>query len=334
VPSSRTDGLFPPRSGAGRPPLGLGTAPLAGLYSEVGDEQALATIEVAYELGVRVFDTAPLYGHGLGEARLGQALGHRERDFVLSTKVGRLLRASGPVDTTQVIDGKPLYAGTPSVNPVIDFSAAGVRASLDESRARLGIDEIDLVYIHDPDLRQRQAIEEAYPALARMRDAGEVRAIGVGVNQHELLCTLAREGDFDYFLLAGRYTLLDSSAAAELLPLCLERGIGVIAAGVFNSGVLATPERHGRYDYRPASDAILARVDALKAVCRSHGVPLKAAALQFPAAHPAIVSVVVGARSGSEIRENAAMYEFPIPGGLWRDLKRRGLIPEDAPVGV
>lgn len=282
--------------------LGLGTAPLAGLYDAVDEETAHAVVERAWELGIRRFDTAPYYGSGLAERRVGAVLERKPRnDFVISTKVGRRLRpdASG-------WDGA-----------YFDFSADGALRSLEESIDRLGLDRVDLVLIHDPDDHYDEAVAGAYRALARLRDEGVVNAIGVGMNQSELLCRFARETDPDCFLVAGRYTLLDRSAADELLPLCEERGIEVIAGGVFNSGVLAGGTT---FDYEAAPPGVVARVEELRAICARHGVPLQAAAVRFPARHPAVTSVLVGCRTPDEVTEDVRLFELDIPDALWREL--------------
>lgn len=312
--------------------LGLGTAALGGLYQAVSDEDAKETIDVAYDLGVRLFDTAPLYGSGLAEKRTGDGLRGRPHDYVLSTKVGRLLREDAPADPTQQHDGEPFYPGAPSVNPLVDFSAAGVEQSLVESRERLGIDEIDVVYIHDPELRPDTALGEAFPTLAAMRAAGELTAIGVGSRDAGILARFARTVDCDCILLAGRYTLLDTSAAEPLLPLCLEREIDVVAGGVFNSGILAQPQPGARFEYIPAPDAIVERARALDDVCRRFDVPLAAAAMQFTAAHPAVSAILVGARSAAEMRRAAELFALAIPEALWAELKRRLLLPGNVPV--
>lgn len=297
--------------------LGLGTAPLGGLFDEVSDEAAAATVERAHALGWRLFDTAPLYGYGLAEQRTGRALSTKPRDgFVLSTKVGRLL-VSAEVDT-QLGPGEAIFLGAPPLVPRFDFSADGVMRSLRESIERLGIDRVDVVYIHDPDDHHEPALREALPALVQLRTEGVISAVGAGMNQTQMLCEFAKEGDFDCFLVAGRYTLLDRSAEQDLLPLCEQRGIGVVCGGVFNSGVLAAGET---YDYAPASSQIVSRVRHLEAVCDRYGVPLKAAAIQFPLTHPAVTCVVVGARSREEVDENDAMFSWAIPDQLWRDLE-------------
>jgi D-threo-aldose 1-dehydrogenase len=307
--------------------IGLGGAPIGGLFSAVDEDAALATIDTAYARGLRLFDTAPLYGHGLSEQRLGRVLASRPRDdFVLATKVGRLLRP----DVTP--DHDTLFRGTPPVGPVFDFSYDGALRSIDESLERLGLDRVDIVHVHDPDDHYDEALRGAFPALARLRDEGAISAVGAGMNQVEMLERFAREADFDCFLVAGRYTLLDQSALTTLLPLCVERGIGVIIGGVYNSGILAGPSAGSTFDYHPAPPNWLERALALEAACNGHDVPLKAAALQFPLAHPAVSSMLLGARSSEELDESVELLSVEIPGDLWADLRRAGLLPEDAPV--
>jgi D-threo-aldose 1-dehydrogenase len=306
--------------------LGLGTAPLAGLYEEVAEEQALQVIERAWETGIRHFDTAPLYGHGHAEIRLGKALHDKPRDeFVLASKVGRLLRADAPPEPGQ------LFRGVPAVNPVFDFSYDGVMRSVDESLERLQLERIDILHIHDPDNHFEEALHGAYRALDRLRSEGVIRAVGAGMNQAEMLVRFAREGNFDCFLLAGRYTLLDQVAIKELLPLCVERGIAIIAAGVYNSGILADPKPGARYNYVPAPQELLERARRIRAVCDRHGVPLKAAAIQFPPAHPAVGCVVVGCRSVAQLDESREMFELEIPPALWQDLRAEGLLQKGVP---
>jgi D-threo-aldose 1-dehydrogenase len=305
--------------------LGLGTAPIGGLFSEVGENAAKATVEHAYAAGLRFFDTAPLYGHGLSESRLGRVLASRPRDdFVLATKVGRLLRDVRIAEDT-------LYRGTPPVNPIFDFSYDGVLRSVEESLERLGLDRIDVLHIHDPDDHYEEALRGAFPALARLREEGVIGAVGAGMNQVELLERFALEAEFDCFLVAGRYTLLDQSALATLLPLCEERKIGVIIGGVYNSGILADPVPGSTFDYHPASPDVLARAQSLKAVCDRHDMPLMAAALQFPLAHPAVTTVLVGARSTQELDQSLELVTAAIPSDLWAELRREGLLPENAP---
>lgn len=314
------------RGGLELPRLGLGTSALAGLYEAVADDLAAATLARSLGCGIRFFDTAPLYGHGLAEARLGRGLCGVERDsVVVSTKVGRLLRdvpATGDSD----------FRGLPDLNPVFDFSAGGVRRSVEESLTRLGLDRVDILYVHDPDERYDEARSGGLRALVELREEGVVRAIGVGMNQSAMLARFVREVELDCVLLAGRYTLLDQGGLADLLPLCVERGTAVIAGGVFNSGLLADVRPGARFDYRPADTARLDRARALEVVCLRHGVPLKAAAIQFPLHHPAICSVVVGSRTPAEVAENVAMFELELPPDLWRELRSEGLLPDSAPI--
>ncbi len=282
--------------------LGLGTAPLAGLYAPATDEIAHAIVERAWAVGVRFFDTAPYYGSGLAERRLGEALRGRARDeFTVSTKVGRLLRpdASG-------------WEGA-----YFDFSHDAALRSLEQSLERLGLDRVDVALVHDPDDHYDEALRGAFRALRGLREQGVVRAIGVGMNQTGLLARFAHKADPDCFLVAGRWTLLDRSARDELLPLCEERGIRVIAGGVFNSGILAGGTT---FDYEAAPPDILARVRDLDATCARHGVPLAAAAVQFPARHPAVDTVLVGCHSPAEVEEDARLSALELPAELWAEL--------------
>jgi D-threo-aldose 1-dehydrogenase len=288
-------------------PFGLGTAPLGGLYEVVDDETARAVVKRAWELGVRYFDTAPLYGSGNAERRLGTVLRERPRDeFVVSTKVGRLLRP-----------GASEWHAAPPLESYFDFSHDAALRSLEQSLERLGLDRVDIALVHDPDDHYDEALAGAYQALARLRDEGVVRAVGVGMNRTELLCRFAREADPDCFLVAGRYTALDRSAAEELLPLCEERGISVIAGGVFNSGVLAGGDT---FDYEAAPADVLARVESLRETCTRRNVPLPAAAVQFPLRHPAVVSVLVGCRTPQEVEEDVRLSQLQLPQSLWDEL--------------
>jgi D-threo-aldose 1-dehydrogenase len=306
--------------------FGLGTAPLAGLFEEVAEDPAIQVIERAWDRGIRNFDTAPLYGHGLAETRLGKALRDKPRDeFVLATKVGRLLRADAPPEPGQA------FRGTPPVNPMFDFTYDGVMRSVGESLERLQLERIDILHIHDPDNHYDEALHGAYKALDHLRSEGLIRAVGAGMNQAEMLARFAREGNFDCFMLAGRYTLLDQVALDELLPLCVERGVAIIAAGVYNSGILADPKPGSHYNYVAAPEPLLERARKIRTVCDRHGVPLKAAALQFPLGHPAVTCVVVGCRSVAQIDESIQMFELDIPPALWKELKAEGLLQEDAP---
>ena len=296
--------------------LGLGTAPLGGLYACVAHGDALRTIEAAWHAGIRFFDTAPLYGHGLAEMRLGEALANRPRDeYVVATKVGRLLQ---PVTGKATEDRH--YKGTPPVQPVFDFSYDGVLRSVDDSLARLKLDRIDVLHIHDPDDHYDAAVGGAYRALARLRQEGTVGAVGAGMNQWEMLQGFAVQCNFDCFLLAGRYTLLDRSAGESLLPMCERKSISIIAGGVYNSGILADPRPGAKFDYEPAAPALVAEAQRLDRICVAHGVALKAAAIQFPLTHPAVAAVLTGARSAEELRDNVAMFETSLPAALWEAL--------------
>jgi D-threo-aldose 1-dehydrogenase len=287
--------------------LGLGTAPLGGLYQAVDDETAHAVVTRAWELGVRYFDTAPYYGSGNAERRLGSVLRERPRDeFVISTKVGRLLRP-----------GSSEWHGAPALEAYFDFSRDATLRSLEESLERLGLDCVEIALVHDPDDHYDEAISGAYRALAELRDEGVVRAVGVGMNRTELLCRFAREANPDCFLVAGRYTALDRNAAEELLPLCEEHGISVIAGGVFNSGVLAGGDT---FNYEAAPPGVLARVESLRETCARWNVPLPAAAVQFPLRHPAVVSVLVGCRTPQEVEEDVRLSQLELPPALWSEL--------------
>jgi D-threo-aldose 1-dehydrogenase len=306
--------------------FGLGTAPLGGLFEAVDEATGVGVIERAWEAGIRLFDTAPLYGHGLAEMRLGKVLKQKPRDeFTLASKVGRLLRADALPEPGQS------WRGTPPVNPVFDFSYDGVMRSFEESLGRLGLDRIDILHIHDPDNHYDAALAGAYRALDRLRADGVIGAVSAGMNQAEMLTRLAREGDFDCFLLAGRYTLLDQVALKDLLPECIKRGIAIIAGGVYNSGILADPKPGAHYNYQTAPAELLERARQIRDVCARHGVPLKAAATQFPLGHPAVTCVVVGCRNAAQLDESLEMFEFEIPPKLWRDLKAERLLPAEAP---
>ncbi len=317
------------RSGVMVTALGFGGAPIGNLYQAVDDETAAAAVSASWRAGVRFFDTAPHYGLGLSERRLGRALAARPRaGYVVSTKVGRVLapRVGGGTDA----EGFDVPA---THRRIWDFSAEGVRRSLAASLERLGLDRVDVALLHDPDDHWRQAVEEAYPALHELRAAGSVGAIGAGMNQWRMLADLVRRTDLDVVLLAGRYTLLDQSALDVLLPLCAARGVSVIAAGVFNSGLLATavPQFGAPYDYAPGPPALIERARRIAAVCGRHGVTLPQAALAFPGGHPAVASVLVGMRSPAEVARNVALASLPVPADLWAELVEEGLLRPDAP---
>jgi D-threo-aldose 1-dehydrogenase len=316
--------------------LGLGTAPLGGLFRAVAELEAQATLEAAWQAGLRYFDTAPLYGMGLAERRLGAFLRARPREYVLSTKVGRLLRKGAPHHASEFDpQGRPYYHGEAGLSLVYDYSYQGFLRSVEESLGRLGLQRVDILLVHDPDAggsSVRQVMEGGYRALVELKAQRAVGAIGVGMNDATWLAEFARAGEFDLFLVAGRYTLLDQKALQELLPLCRQKGIGVVVGGVYNSGILADPSPGATYDYAPAPPSLLERAQRLKALCERHGVPLKAAAIQFPLGHPAVVSVLTGARSPQEFEENLRMFQTPIPKELWEELRAEGLLAEEVPV--
>ncbi len=308
--------------------LSLGCAPVGNLYAGVDAAVADATLRAAIEAGITFFDTAPLYGVGLSETRVGAVLSTVPREsFRIATKVGRLLEPNAP--------GAPrepsIFEGTPDVHPVFDFTADGVHRSLEASLERLGLDRVDVVHVHDPDDHMDQAINQAYAALRRWRDEGVVGAIGAGMNFSAPLARIVREADVDCVLLAGQYTLLDQTGLDELLPLCVDTGTRVIAAAVFNTGVLADPSDDATFFYSQASPEVLARARAIKAVCAGYDVPLPAAAMQFPLGHAAVETVLVGMRSPEEVTSNTAAFRHPIPPDLWAELKAEGLLPAHVP---
>ncbi|MEV4616071.1 aldo/keto reductase [Kitasatospora sp. NPDC049258] len=310
--------------------LAFGAAGIGNLFAPVSDQDAELAVEAAWRHGVRYFDTAPHYGLGLSERRLAAALrGLPREQYILSTKVGRLLEPSSSVEGDDLAAG---FAVPATHRRRWNFSAHGVRRSIEDSLERLGLDRIDIAYLHDPDDHAHQALTEAYPELERLRAEGVVGAIGIGMNQAELPARFVRDTDIDAVLLAGRYSLLDQRGLTELLPLAAEHGVSVVIGGVFNSGLLADPRPGATFDYAPAPDALLARALELKTVCERHGVPLRAAALRFPFGHPAVASVLVGARSAAEIQDAAAMLHHPVPAALWAELKHRRLLGPDVPV--
>ena len=312
-------------------PYAFGVAPIANLGREISDDAAWGALEAAWDAGIRYFDTAPHYGLGLGERRLGAFLATKPRDeFVLSTKVGRLL-VEGGNGMRQDTDGFDVRT---SIVRRLDYSGDGVRQSLEESLERLGLDRIDVVFVHDPDDHRDEALEGAFPALDALRREGTIVSYGAGMNQGAMLADFVRLTDLDMVMCAGRYTLLEQGPLDDLLPAALERGVSVVAAAVFNSGLLARdrPPADATYNYEPVPAGILARANAIADVCDSHGVPLPAAALQFPLGHPAVATVCTGARSAEQVAANAAQFAVDIPDALWRDLASAGLIRADSPL--
>ncbi|MCZ1003891.1 aldo/keto reductase [Streptomyces mirabilis] len=313
--------------------LSFGAAGIGNLFTAVSDEQAYETVDAAWSGGIRYFDTAPHYGIGLSERRLGTALRDRPRaEYTLSTKVGRLLEPTGAdAGGDDLADG---FAVPATHRRVWDFSAEGVRRGIEASLERLGLDRVDIVYLHDPDDHAEQAFHEGYPALERLRSEGVVGAIGAGMNQAEMLTRFVRDTDVDVVLCAGRYTLLDHDALTELLPAAQERGTSVVIGGAFNSGLLADPRPAATYNYATAPAELLDRALRLKEIAERHGTTLRAAALAFPAAHPAVASVLAGARSAHEVRDCVEQFTTQVPEDFWRELREAKLLPEDAPVPV
>lgn len=317
------------RTGLSVTRLGFGSAEIGGIYSAVSDDAAETIVRHAWDLGVRYFDVAPLYGFGDAERRLGKVLHGFPRDeYVLSTKVGRLIRTIGEDGVDPSSAG---FEGVGSMRARFDYTRDGVVRSVEESLDRLGLDRIDILFIHDPDDHWEAAISEAYPALADLRAQGVVGAIGAGMNQAEMLSRFAREADVDVLLCAGRYTLLDQGALDDLLPICEERSVSIVVGGVMNSGLLVDPNPNSRFNYGAVPAEWLDRALRLKAICDRHGVPLRAAAIQFPLAHPAVASIAAGVRTPSHLDEYPTFMRLAIPGELWSDLRAEGLIHEDAP---
>jgi D-threo-aldose 1-dehydrogenase len=319
--------------------LGFGGASIGNLYTAITNKEAQEVVDAAYDNGIRYFDTAPLYGYGLSERRIGLTLGGRSRDsFVLSTKVGRRLR---PMQPSQV-DGV-IFENVPPFQPYYDYSYDGVMRSVEDSLQRLGLHRIDILFIHDVDSVNQGSVEETesrfrevmdggYRALEQLRSEGSVSAIGVGLNEWEWCQRFAEAGDFDCFLLAGRYTLLEQESLNSFLPLCQRKKISVIIGGPYNTGVLATGAVSGAYyNYAPAPPEILDKVRRMEVICSQHRVSIATAALRFPLGHPAVVSVIPGARSMQEIQDNLDTFTANIPDALWAELKQEGLLQMDAP---
>lgn len=313
--------------------LGFGAATQGGLFQQVGQAESTAVFERAWQAGVRYFDTAPWYGFGLSELRLGEFL--RQLDgWVLSSKVGRLLREGIPPHPSQLYtDGLPVFKTTTPYNVAYDYSYDGFMRSFEESLQRLGVDKIDILFIHDPDVTGRsvrEVMEGGYRALHELREQGLVKAIGAGMNQWEMPLEFAQAGEFDLFLLAGRYTLLEQTSM-PFMDYCAQRGIGVVVGGVYNSGLLADPRPGAHYNYLEASPEVLQRALGIQAVCRRFGLDLKAAAIQFPLAHPAVASVLTAARDVGQLEQNLAAFRAPIPPEFWQALRGEGLLEPSIP---
>jgi D-threo-aldose 1-dehydrogenase len=302
--------------------LALGCAALGGLYRPITRPHAHAALDAAWELGIRHFDTAPHYGAGQSEEYLGEFLRTKPRDaFTVSTKVGRLL-----VDDPMVADGAEGFFGAPARRRIRDYSAAGVRRSLEESLERLRLDRVDIVLVHDPDDHMDEAIGAAVPTLVQLRDEGVVSGFGVGTNEVAVAERFVRETEADHVLIAGRYSLLDRRAEATLLPACADRGVRVLLGGVLNSGLLADPRPGAPFNYAPAPAWLVEAARRMAAACRARGVSLRAAALQFPTRHPAVGAVVTGAATADELRDTHDQLRAPIPDDLWVDLD--ALVPD------
>lgn len=321
--------------------LGFGTAPLGNLYRAISDDDANAILEAAWEGGVRYYDTAPLYGLGLSETRLNRFLRTKPRDeYVLSSKIGRLLQ----VCPHEERNGHGKWFDVPNRKEVFDYTHDGVMRSVEFSLERMGVDRIDVLFAHDIDIFSRgsQEVVDAtldelmnggYKALTRLRDEGTIKAFGAGVNEWQPCQAMAERGDFDLFLLAGRYTLLEQEALESFLPLCEERGIGIVLGGPYNSGILATgPVSGAMYNYDPAPEQVLKKVGEIEAVCQAHNTPLISAAFQFPLQHPSVVSVIPGGQSVEQMHSNIQVAGQKVPPELWQDLKAKSLMRQDAPV--
>jgi D-threo-aldose 1-dehydrogenase len=301
--------------------LALGTAALGGLYTSVSDEDAEQVVSTAIDNGINYFDTAPLYGHGIAEIRLGRALRASGKKFIISTKVGRVLK--------KVEDSDPswLFAdASTKIEPVFDWSAEGIKRSILESLERLGLDHIDIVHMHDADDHIEEAIHSAFPVLAELRSQGIIKAIGTGLNQCKHSIQIMSETDLDFALIAGRFTLLDQEAQEVLFPLAVKRNVSILVGGVFNSGILANPNPGVKFNYLPASNEIIEKAREIASFFNTRGIPLTAAAIQFPLRHPAVVSVLAGPRNRLEMSAIIKDFNLTIPDTVWQDLDASGLI--------
>ena len=321
--------------------LGFGSAPIANLYKPVSKQDAQETLEAAWSAGIRYYDTAPLYGLGLSETRLNHFLYGRKRgSYLLSTKVGRKLHVCESNQRTGI--GK--FFNTPSRKEEYDYTYDGIMRSLEDSLERLGVDSIDILLVHDLDVFTHKSgatrdayfkvlMSDGYRALTKMRDEKVIKAFGAGVNENEVCEMMLAQGDFDLFLLAGRYTLLEQEAMNSLLPLCEKRGVGIILGGPYNSGILATgPVKGAHYNYDAAPKSVLDRVGQIQAICRKHKVKLPEAALRFPLHHPSVVSIIPGAVSPAQVKQNLTTLSARLPKALWKDLEAAGLLRTEAPV--
>lgn len=300
--------------------LGLGTAPLGGLFTSVRDTDSDDLIATAFDQGIGYFDTAPLYGHGRAEIRLGRALRAAGRPYVLSTKVGRVLNAATNVDLSWFADADP------NLEPVYDYSGDGIKRSIEDSLKRLGVDHIDIALMHDAEDHISEAIHSAYPVLDNLRSQGVIKAVGMGLNICSASVAIMKEVDLDVALIAGRFTLLDQEAQDDLFPLALKKNVSIIIGGVYNSGVLANPNPGAMYDYLPAAPEIIERARSIGAFLKERNVSLTAAALQFPLRHPAVTTVLTGSRNRVELLSNIEDFDRELPVGIWNELEESGLV--------
>lgn len=307
--------------------LALGTAPLGGLFTAVSDEQGQATVLAALDSGINFIDTAPLYGHGNAERMIGSALSKTNKEYVISTKVGRVLKKFAPEEIAGKVDGLAAFIGVdPTIFPVFDFSRDGILRSIQESLERLNISSIDIALIHDADDRIDEAIKNSYPVLDELRSQGVIKGIGVGMNICSYATKAVKEMDLDVILIAGRYSLLDQSAQEVLFKECLKKQTGVMVGGVYNSGVLANPTPESTYNYVPVTPEILSKVKQIQALLLDFDISLTAAAIQFPLRHPAVTCVLTGSRSVTELNANIKDFDQTIPDAAWKALEDAGLI--------
>jgi D-threo-aldose 1-dehydrogenase len=307
--------------------LALGTAPLGGLFTAVSDEQGQATVLAALDSGINFIDTAPLYGHGNAERMIGSVLSKTNKEYVISTKVGRVLKKFAPDEIAGKVDGLAAFIGVdPTIFPVFDFSRDGILRSIQESLERLNISSIDIALIHDADDRIDEAIKNSYPVLDELRSQGVIKGIGVGMNICSYATKAVKEMDLDVILIAGRYSLLDQSAQEVLFKECLKKQTGVMVGGVYNSGVLANPTLESTYNYVPVTPEILSKVKQIQALLLDFDISLTAAAIQFPLRHPAVTCVLTGSRSVTELNANIKDFDQTIPDAAWKALEDAGLI--------
>ena len=307
--------------------LALGTAPLGGLFTAVSDEQGQATVLAALDSGINFIDTAPLYGHGNAERMIGSVLSKTNKEYVISTKVGRVLKKFAPEEIAGKVEGLAAFIGVdPTIFPVFDFSRDGILRSIQESLERLNISSIDIALIHDADDRIDEAIKNSYPVLDELRSQGVIKGIGVGMNICSYATKAVKEMDLDVILIAGRYSLLDQSAQEVLFKECLKKQTGVMVGGVYNSGVLANPTPESTYNYVPVTPEILSKVKQIQALLLDFDISLTAAAIQFPLRHPAVTCVLTGSRSVTELNANIKDFDQTIPDAAWKALEDAGLI--------